>query len=342
MNSSNRQYGFVTFFKEDGVYYFQFNGKKGEPILFSHGYQSEKSRDNGIQAVIRSAGNSELYVTEQTKKNEHFFVLKSGNYQEIGRSPLFDTLEEMKEKQEVLKSISKDIPIFEEKERFPEKEKGTSVVPGEREMEAKPEDFGNIPRYKFSIIYYPDSDVWTVKHDLSGDSKKLKSFDGHRVEEFLKPYIPPKQTSAFQATTNPEPEKTMPEEMAGKGHPQKLNGLTHEEVELRLQNIKGATVYNYISNRSDLGAIEVLLKGGREIPCHAFEAKVIAKAVESKEALVIEKKKKLFPKEGRIMIPIRNAQGLKPGMHHFTVTIHQEKEGKRRHNYLGSQLVLLN
>ena len=71
--SSKNQPGFATFFKEDGLYYFQFNDTAGQPVLFSRGYQSDKSRDNGIKAVIRNASKEQRYETERTKSGKFYF-----------------------------------------------------------------------------------------------------------------------------------------------------------------------------------------------------------------------------------------------------------------------------
>jgi hypothetical protein len=48
------------------------------------------------------------------------------------------------------------------------------------------------------------------------------------------------------------------------------------------------------------------------------------------------------PAFDRFLIPIYEANRLKPGMYRFTVTIHQGKAGEEEHNYKGSRMVMLN
>ncbi|MFZ4634537.1 MAG: hypothetical protein ACOYNO_10060 [Saprospiraceae bacterium] len=45
-------------------------------------------------------------------------------------------------------------------------------------------------RYKFSVIYYPDSGVWTLKNDFTGHSEQIRTCDGTKIEQFLKTQMP--------------------------------------------------------------------------------------------------------------------------------------------------------
>jgi len=77
-------------FTHDDEHYFAMLDKKGAVALRSEGYSSEKSRDNGIESVMKNKGLEERWSI--TEAMNHFFLsLKAGNHQEIGKSGSFKT-----------------------------------------------------------------------------------------------------------------------------------------------------------------------------------------------------------------------------------------------------------
>ncbi len=70
-------------FSEEGEFYFAMVGE-GKVILRSEGYTTEKSRDNGIQSVLKNRDLEERYSVIE-EDGSHFLILKAGNHQEIGR-----------------------------------------------------------------------------------------------------------------------------------------------------------------------------------------------------------------------------------------------------------------
>lgn len=58
----------------------------GNVILCSEGYQSEASRDNGIQAVVKNMGLEAQYKSVQLEDSTWVLSLRAGNNQEIARS----------------------------------------------------------------------------------------------------------------------------------------------------------------------------------------------------------------------------------------------------------------
>jgi|GEM_PF-2865430 len=87
--------GFEAFKSDkDKQNYFHFNDDDGEAILYSQSYGSPKSRDNGLRSVIRNASNPARY--EQKEENgRYYFVLKAGNRQEIARSGLYASAQDV-------------------------------------------------------------------------------------------------------------------------------------------------------------------------------------------------------------------------------------------------------
>jgi len=71
-------------FEQDGEYYFAWVDYKGDVILRSEGYTTEKARDNGINSVIKNRSLEERWSVDE-KMGYYFAVLKAGNHQEIGR-----------------------------------------------------------------------------------------------------------------------------------------------------------------------------------------------------------------------------------------------------------------
>lgn len=374
-NASSR-YGFEIFFKEDEKYYFRFNDADGEPLLFGKGYTSEKSCTNGIQAIIRAAGDEERYELQETKKGKYFFILKSGNHKEIGRSRIFDTLEEMDGQMELLKGIDKNVPQYnladtppetveeapEEKEKVAESPVETTKMPKAKHT-PQPESLEKMPRYKFSVIYYPDSRIWKVKNDLSGGSLKLKTCDGQKIEAFLIAQLPPKERETLQIAAQPEelvkkeapaqpkpsveqapaaqPRAVQPEQPVKKEAPAPPKEPILGEVELKIKTYQGELTQKF-AKKGSIDKAVLTPKNNKDILPLPFDAQVIAKSMESRQATVIGLAQKQDPREGRFEIAIDGANDLKAGLYMLSVNIEQSEEGEQRSRYYGSQMVMLN
>jgi uncharacterized protein YegP (UPF0339 family)/outer membrane protein OmpA-like peptidoglycan-associated protein len=102
--SGTGESGFETMRGADKGYYFIFNCG-GVPILYSQSYSSGAGRDNGVRAVIRSAGEIARYERKE-EAGKHYFILRSVNRQEIAHSAYFDSAEALENAIECsLKSI---------------------------------------------------------------------------------------------------------------------------------------------------------------------------------------------------------------------------------------------
>lgn len=86
----SKSLGFDAFKGAAGLFYFHFNNENGEPLLFSEGYSSARSRDNGIKSLIRNAG-LENRFEKREEGGKPYFIVRAGNRQEIGRSKAFDS-----------------------------------------------------------------------------------------------------------------------------------------------------------------------------------------------------------------------------------------------------------
>lgn len=103
--------GFHTF-QDDatGQYYFAFNNNDGKTFLRSEGYQTAKSRDEGIQSVIKNGPVEERWNTF-SEGNQHYYTLKAANNKEIARSDYYDDEAAMLEDYELVKGESSPIGV---------------------------------------------------------------------------------------------------------------------------------------------------------------------------------------------------------------------------------------
>ena len=88
VSTSNRP-GFETLRNaENKQHYFHFNDDDGRALLYSQGYSSTKSRDNGVLSVIKNSATRDRYEAKEDD-GRYYFILRAGNRQEIARSRSF-------------------------------------------------------------------------------------------------------------------------------------------------------------------------------------------------------------------------------------------------------------
>ena len=76
--------------KKDELFYFQFLSESGDVLLNSQAYQDKNTCFNGIRSAMSNAGDAERYEKSIDGDGKHFFILKAGNNQEIGRSSKYE------------------------------------------------------------------------------------------------------------------------------------------------------------------------------------------------------------------------------------------------------------
>lgn len=345
------QYGFSMVFKADEKYYFQFNDRSGEPLLFSKAYNIEKNCKEGMQAIIRAAKVNEQYELNETKKGKYYFTLKSKNQKEVCRSRMFDTQEELEEQIELLKGIDEAVPQYgvmdiaaetkmEARLENAKANKGIETKPITRKAPDKqpsePEDTEKMPRYKFSIIYYPDSKIWMVKNDFSGDSSKMNRCDGQKIEAFIKAQLPAEELEVLpapikaelmtQKETIPSPKETVEQE------------TRMQEVELVLQSHEGKLIQGFASVGS-IGKVELTPKLSEDLQTLVtFDAMVMAKSLENNQTVLVGMVNKQSLVNGQLNIPIFGGHNLKKGPYRFSVDLKQTDQGEI---YFGSKLVMM-
>ena len=74
-----------------GEFRFRLKAGNGEIILFSEGYKSKASCDNGIASVKKNCLDEKCFDKKQTESGKYRFNLKSTNGQVIGSSQNYDS-----------------------------------------------------------------------------------------------------------------------------------------------------------------------------------------------------------------------------------------------------------
>jgi uncharacterized protein YegP (UPF0339 family) len=213
------------------------------------------------------------------------------------------------------------------------KKKKTPAVP--TRSIPRSESAENMPRYKFSIIYYPDSKIWILKNDFSGHSQKLKNCDGRQIQRFLMESLPAEHQEKV------EPKVAAPTVKSREPEKKKPRKKMPRKVEMSIQARDGSKIEE-VTKRRKLQNVEVALAQMTEGQEGLFEGQVEAKSLQDNRKVVVGKVTKQRPTEGRFVIPIRMASNLKPGLYLFKANIYKEQKGKEKEEFYSSQVVELN
>lgn len=95
---------------KDNQFYFNLTAKNGQPILSSEGYKSKDGCTNGIASVKKNAPDDSRYERKIAKDGQHFFVLKAGNGEPIGKSEMYKSKDSM---ENGIQSVKTNAPIAE-------------------------------------------------------------------------------------------------------------------------------------------------------------------------------------------------------------------------------------
>jgi len=93
---------------KDKQFYFNLTAKNGQPILASEGYKAKDSCENGIASVKKNAPDDKRFERKVAKNGEHYFVLKAGNGEVIGKSEMYKSIDSL---ENGIKSVMTNAPI---------------------------------------------------------------------------------------------------------------------------------------------------------------------------------------------------------------------------------------
>lgn len=82
---------FELYKDKGGEFRFRLKASNGQNILASEGYKQKASATNGIESVMKNAGNDANYERKETKSGKHMFNLLAANKQVIGTSESYES-----------------------------------------------------------------------------------------------------------------------------------------------------------------------------------------------------------------------------------------------------------
>ncbi len=92
---------------KNGKFHFNLKASNGQIILSSEMYETKKAAESGIVSVKKNAADAKRYDRKESKKGEHFFNLKAGNGEPIGKSEMYTSAAGM---ENGIASVTKNAP----------------------------------------------------------------------------------------------------------------------------------------------------------------------------------------------------------------------------------------
>ena len=98
---------FECYVDKAGEHRFRLKAGNGEPILASEGYKAKSGCENGIASVQKNGPLDERYERKESANGKHFFALKAGNHEVIGKSEMYESKSSM---ENGIESVKKNAP----------------------------------------------------------------------------------------------------------------------------------------------------------------------------------------------------------------------------------------
>jgi len=93
---------------KNNQYYFSLTAKNGQTILTSEGYKAKDSCENGVASVKKNAADDKRFERKVAKDGQHYFVLKAGNGEVIGKSEMYKSKDSM---ENGIESVKTNAPV---------------------------------------------------------------------------------------------------------------------------------------------------------------------------------------------------------------------------------------
>jgi len=309
--SQSGKFGFETFQNQNTkTHYFHFNDADGYAAVFSQSYQTAQKRDTGLKSVLKNAGNPDRYL-KSTDDNGHYFILKSGNHQQIARSRNFETVADMNNFLEIFSAIDANILIH--RQELPKATpKQVEKKPRKTKMKVETKKVSEkMPRHSFRLTMYPESLSGKIVHVLSGNEKSFKGINGEAITSFIQAHLP---------------EEVIAKQEAKASHSVKL---TSKQLQLKEEinniTIKGKEQNNiaYTIQSTLPYNIEFTIKQAKKAKANEminFHAKVFAKSLKSYQEVMVGELCTELQKDGQISIPVY-FNAVPPGNYRLMTTV---------------------
>lgn len=194
--------------EENGFYYFRCNDIDGKPILQSKDYQIKNTAEDRLKSALRLAKLSKNYLRRK-EGNKHYFILRSGNKQEVARSILFANERDLQRNIDYIKQVANSEKAVSKVTEEKVEEKKTVINQEKEKVETKPgftkeRDTGQQPtaksRHSFRIDLYPrdEGDTYSgrIEYLLSEESATFQGVDEEKIIHFIRQHLPSKSTTS--------------------------------------------------------------------------------------------------------------------------------------------------
>lgn len=91
----------------NGQFYFNLTAGNNEIILQSEGYVTKQGCLNGVESVRSNSQDDSKYHRKESSNGQHYFVLKAGNGEIIGKSEMYQSKQGM---ENGIASVKKNAP----------------------------------------------------------------------------------------------------------------------------------------------------------------------------------------------------------------------------------------
>lgn len=179
--------GFQLFSTEGDhkAYYFCCSDVHGRPFLFSQPYPAIDRADTALQTTLRNASKEKQYKRKK-EENRYYFLIVSGNGQELARSSSYTASKEMEDKiayvRQVVASkhpIAHPVAAKEEKKQPSQQPQPPSAVQNKQ---------------GFRLDFYKSDKnggyQGRIEHLISGDNINFKGVSSETINAFVFKYLP--------------------------------------------------------------------------------------------------------------------------------------------------------
>lgn len=201
--------------EENGFYYFRCNDIDGKPILQSKDYQTKNTAEDRLKSALRLAKLSKNFLRRK-ESNKHYFILRSGNKQEVARSILFANEKDLQRNIDYIKQVANSEKAFSKVTEEKVEEKETAINQEKEKVETNPgftkeRDTGQQStaksRHSFRIDLYPrdEEDTYSgrIEYLLSEESATFQGVDEEKIIHFIRQHLPGK-AAANRGAVSPE------------------------------------------------------------------------------------------------------------------------------------------
>jgi uncharacterized protein YegP (UPF0339 family) len=330
--SRSGKFGFETFrHPKDKMYYFHFNDTKGKAVLYSQAYRDKKSRDHGLQSVLDNIKQSDRYLKHESPEGKHFLVLKAGNNHEIARSREFENRREMTAMLELLSSFDPTtVEKYITEVKLPAKSQPSEAPSRSASKSTKRKAVSeDMPRFRFNLTYYPDSEVWILKNNFPEEkSITLKALDGEKISTFIESQMPEKVAVAKGPRKSPQKTKgpSLPSDF--------IRALMLKTTDGKLK--KRMVPKNKLS-RVVMDLADNKLFNKKVVN---FDAKIFAESVRDHKKMLIGELIERLPQGKQLEVPVIS-DFLKRGIYRLTAELSIRDEEKQIEALDSSQIIMV-